>query len=224
MKQLGTEKLLEVKDLKVNFEVGHNKIAKAVDGVSFFINKGETVALVGESGSGKSVTSLSIMRLIPIPPGKIVGGSIELDGQDLLSYTEKRMRKVRGEDIGMIFQEPMTSLDPVFRIENQLIESIIYHQRISKKEAKQRALELLKLVGIANPEKVLHEYPHQLSGGMRQRVMIAIAMSNNPKLLIADEPTTALDVTVQAQILKLMLKMKDNFINHARHGGRSRNC
>ncbi|MBR3120618.1 ABC transporter ATP-binding protein [Oceanobacillus profundus] len=211
MKQLGTEKLLEVKDLKVNFEVGHNKIAKAVDGVSFFINKGETVALVGESGSGKSVTSLSIMRLIPIPPGKIVGGSIELDGQDLLSYTEKRMRKVRGEDIGMIFQEPMTSLDPVFRIENQLIESIIYHQRISKKEAKQRALELLKLVGIANPEKVLHEYPHQLSGGMRQRVMIAIAMSNNPKLLIADEPTTALDVTVQAQILKLMLKMKDTF-------------
>lgn len=211
MKQLGKEKLLEVKDLKVYFEIGHDKIAKAVDGVSFSINKGETVALVGESGSGKSVTSLSIMRLIPIPPGKIVGGSIELDGQDLLSYTEKNMRKVRGEDIGMIFQEPMTSLDPVFKIENQLIESIIYHQRISKKEAKQRALELLQLVGIANPEKVLHEYPHQLSGGMRQRVMIAIAMSNNPKLLIADEPTTALDVTVQAQILKLMLKMKDSF-------------
>ena len=211
MSQGDIEKLLEVNDLRVYFEMDSKKTAKAVDGVRFSINRGETVALVGESGSGKSVTSLAIMRLLPIPPGKIVSGSIQLEGQDLLSLSEKAMRKIRGNDIGMIFQEPMTSLDPVFKIGNQLMESIIHHQRISKKEAKMRALELLTLVGIANPEKVLEEYPHQLSGGMRQRVMIAIAMSNNPKLLIADEPTTALDVTVQAQILKLMLKMKDTF-------------
>lgn len=211
MSRTDKEKLLEVNDLKVYFELETKKIAKAVDGVSFSINRGETVALVGESGSGKSVTSLSIMRLIPIPPGKIVSGSINLEGQNLLTLSEKAMRKIRGDAIGMIFQEPMTSLDPVFKIGNQLMESIIHHQRIRKKEAKIRALELLQLVGIANPEKIIGEYPHQLSGGMRQRVMIAMAMSNNPKLLIADEPTTALDVTVQSQILKLMLKMKDTF-------------
>ncbi|RLL43804.1 ABC transporter ATP-binding protein [Oceanobacillus piezotolerans] len=205
------EKLLEIKDLRVYFEIAPSRMAKAVDGVSFHLNRGETVALVGESGSGKSVTSLSIMKLLSIPPGKIVSGSIELEGKDLLRLSEKEMRKVRGDDIAMIFQEPMTSLDPVFKIGDQIMESIIHHQRISKKEAKERALELLKLVGIANPEKVIKEYPHQLSGGMRQRVMIAIAMSNNPKVLIADEPTTALDVTVQSQILKLMLKMQDTF-------------
>lgn len=211
MNKKDKELLLEVKDLKVYFEVDKNKVAKAVDGVDFSINKGETVALVGESGSGKSVTSLSIMRLIAIPPGKIVSGSIKLEDQELLNLTEKAMGKIRGNDIGVVFQEPMTSLDPVFTIRNQLIESIVYHQRLSKKEAQKQALELLQVVGIANPEKVINEYPHQLSGGMRQRVMIAIAMSNNPKLLIADEPTTALDVTVQAQILKLMLKMKERF-------------
>ncbi|WP_249870517.1 ABC transporter ATP-binding protein [Oceanobacillus saliphilus] len=203
--------LLEVNDLRIYFDINRKKVAKAVDGVDFSIHKGETVALVGESGSGKSVTSLSVIGLVPMPPGKIISGTIKLEEQELLSLPEKSMRKVRGNDIGMIFQEPMTSLDPVFTIGNQIIESLVYHQRLSKKEARKQAIELLKIVGIANSEKVIDEYPHQLSGGMRQRVMIAIALSNNPKLLIADEPTTALDVTVQSQILKLMLKMKDTF-------------
>ncbi|WP_067725957.1 ABC transporter ATP-binding protein [Oceanobacillus damuensis] len=205
------EVLLEVNDLKVYFDINRKKVAKAVDGVDFSIHKGETVALVGESGSGKSVTSLSVMRLIQMPPGKIVSGSIKLDDKELLSLPEKSMRRVRGNEIGMIFQEPMTSLDPVFTIGNQIIESLVYHQGLSKKSARKQAIELLNIVGIANSEKVIDGYPHQLSGGMRQRVMIAIALSNNPKLLIADEPTTALDVTVQSQILKLMLKMKDTF-------------
>jgi peptide/nickel transport system ATP-binding protein len=205
------EVLLEVNNLRVYFDLSRKRVARAVDGVDFTIYKGETVALVGESGSGKSITSLSIMRLVQIPPGKIVSGSIKLEDIDLLKLPQKSMEKIRGNEIGMIFQEPMTSLDPVFTIGNQITETLVYHQQLSKKEARKKSIELLKLVGIANSEKIVDEYPHQLSGGMRQRVMIAIAMSNNPKLLIADEPTTALDVTVQAQILNLMLKMKDKF-------------
>ncbi|MGG0664906.1 ABC transporter ATP-binding protein [Viridibacillus arvi] len=205
------DQLLEVKGLKTYFHIGKGKIAKAVDDVSFAIKKGETVALVGESGSGKSITSLSIMRLIPSPPGEIVEGSISLEGRDLLTLSEDDMTKVRGNEIGMIFQEPMTSLDPVFTIGNQIVESLMKHQKLKKKEAYEKAVDLLKIVGFARAEKIIKEYPHQLSGGMRQRVMIAIAMSNNPKLLIADEPTTALDVTVQAQILNLMIDMKEQF-------------
>ncbi|MGG0657364.1 ABC transporter ATP-binding protein [Rummeliibacillus pycnus] len=205
------DQLLKVQGLKTYFKLAKGNVAKAVDDVSFSINKSETVALVGESGSGKSITSLSIMRLIPNPPGEIVEGSIELEGKNLLSLSEDEMSKIRGNKIGMIFQEPMTSLDPVFTIGNQLIESLMKHQKMKKKEAWTKGIELLKIVGIGSAEKVMKEYPHQLSGGMRQRVMIAIAMSNNPKLLIADEPTTALDVTVQAQILNLMLEMKVKF-------------
>lgn len=212
--------LLEVNHLKIIFHLKNGKQAKVVDDVSFTIRKGETVALVGESGSGKSITSLSIMRLLPIPPGEITAGTIKLNGKNLLDYKNKEMSTIRGNEISMIFQEPMTSLDPVFTIGNQMMEGIRRHQRIPKKEAWEKSLQLLKEVGIANAEKVIAEYPHQLSGGMRQRVMIAIAMSNNPQLLIADEPTTALDVTVQAQILKLMMKMKEEhhsailFITH----------
>ncbi|MFJ7406409.1 MULTISPECIES: ABC transporter ATP-binding protein [unclassified Lysinibacillus] len=200
--------LLEVNQLNVQFHLKNGKKAKVVDDVSFVIHKGETVALVGESGSGKSITSLSIMRLLPMPPGEITKGDIILNGKNLLHYKNKEMSMIRGNEVSMIFQEPMTSLDPVFTIGNQMMESIRRHQKVSKKQAKAMSLQLLKEVGIANAEKIITEYPHQLSGGMRQRVMIAIAMSNNPQLLIADEPTTALDVTVQAQILKLMMKMK----------------
>ncbi|MHA6260931.1 ABC transporter ATP-binding protein [Sporosarcina sp. CAU 1771] len=203
--------LLEVNGLKTYFNIGKDKVAKAVDDVSFSIKKGETVALVGESGSGKSITSLSIMRLIPMPPGEIVAGSIKLEGKDLLTLSESEMRKVRGKEIGMIFQEPMTSLDPVFTIGSQIVESLREHQKLPKKEAYETAIDLLKVVGFSRAEKIIKEYPHQLSGGMRQRVMIAIAMSCNPKLLIADEPTTALDVTVQSQILNLMIEMKKKF-------------
>ncbi|MFT9816137.1 ABC transporter ATP-binding protein [Lysinibacillus sp. NPDC056185] len=212
--------LLEVNHLKIKFHLKNGKEAKVVDDVSFTIRKGETVALVGESGSGKSITSLSIIRLLPVPPGEISAGTIKLNGKNLLDYKNKEMSNIRGNEISMIFQEPMTSLDPVFTIGNQMMEGICRHQKISKKEAWEKSLQLLKEVGIANAEKVIAEYPHQLSGGMRQRVMIAIAMSNNPQLLIADEPTTALDVTVQAQILKLMMKMKEEhhsailFITH----------
>lgn len=205
------EPLLEVQGLKTYFYLGKDKVAKAVDDVSFSIYKGETLALVGESGSGKSITSLSIMKLIPSPPGKIVEGSIKLEGKDLLPLSEAEMCKVRGNEIGMIFQEPMTSLDPVFTIGNQMVESLMKHQKIKKKEAYAVAENLLKIVGFARAEKIIKEYPHQLSGGMRQRVMIAIAMACNPKLLIADEPTTALDVTIQAQILDLMVDMKERF-------------
>ncbi|ADU28308.1 ABC transporter ATP-binding protein [Evansella cellulosilytica] len=205
------QQLLEVKGLKTYFYMEGNKVAKAVDGVDFSVKKGETLAIVGESGSGKSITSLSIMRLIPSPPGKIVEGSIELDGKDLLKLSDKEMRKVRGNDIGMIFQEPMTSLNPVFTIGNQISETLMKHKKMKKKEALKKSIDLLKLVGFARAEEIVHEYPHQLSGGMRQRVMIAIAMSCDPKLLIADEPTTALDVTIQAQILDLMVEMKEKF-------------
>ncbi|WP_216831785.1 ABC transporter ATP-binding protein [Alkalihalobacterium elongatum] len=203
--------LLEVKGLKTHFFIDDGKVAKAVDGVDFEIRKGETLALVGESGSGKSITSLSIMQLIQSPPGKIVAGSIKLEGKDLLKLSEKEMTNVRGNDIGMIFQEPMTSLNPVFTIGNQVAEPLMKHKKMKKKEAYAKALELLKLVGFPRAEEIINEYPHQLSGGMRQRAMIAMALSCNPKLLIADEPTTALDVTIQAQILDLMIDMKEEF-------------
>lgn len=205
-----TKKLLEVKNLKTYFHTD-GKVAKAVDGVDFDVYNGETLALVGESGSGKSITSLSIMGLIPQPPGKIEDGSIELEGKDLLKLTDREMMRVRGNDIAMIFQEPMTSLNPVFTVGNQIAETLMRHKKLSKKEAYKKAVDLLKLVGFARAEEIVYEYPHQLSGGMRQRVMIAIAMSCNPKLLIADEPTTALDVTIQAQILDLMIEMKEKF-------------
>ncbi|WP_209125779.1 ABC transporter ATP-binding protein [Alkalihalobacillus sp. BA299] len=203
--------LLEVKGLKTHFFIDDGKVAKAVDGVDFEIQKGETLALVGESGSGKSITSLSIMQLIQSPPGKIVAGSIKLDGKDLLKLSEKEMTSVRGNEIGMIFQEPMTSLNPVFTIGNQIAEPLMKHKKMKKKEAYAKAVELLKLVGFPRAEAIVNEYPHQLSGGMRQRAMIAIALSCKPKLLIADEPTTALDVTIQAQILDLMIDMKEEF-------------
>ncbi|MFJ7667010.1 ABC transporter ATP-binding protein [Lysinibacillus sp. NPDC097195] len=205
---LDKQVLLEVNHLNVQFQLKNGKQAKVVDDVSFVIHKGETVALVGESGSGKSITSLSIMRLLPMPPGQIAAGTIALNGKNLLELKNKDMSSIRGNDVSMIFQEPMTSLDPVFTIGNQMIEAIRRHQKVSKGQAREMALQHLKDVGIAHAEKVITEYPHQLSGGMRQRVMIAIAMCNKPQLLIADEPTTALDVTVQAQILKLMMKMK----------------
>jgi peptide/nickel transport system ATP-binding protein len=207
---MATDKLLEVRDLKTYFFTG-NKVVKAVDGVSFDVHKGETVAIVGESGSGKSVTSLSVMKLIPQPPGKIVEGSITFDGTDLLELNERQMSRVRGNDMAMIFQEPMTSLNPVFTIGNQIAEAVIRHHGLKKAAAHARAVELLKLVGFPRAEATIHEYPHQLSGGMRQRAMIAMSMSCDPKLLIADEPTTALDVTIQAQILDLMINVKNKF-------------
>jgi oligopeptide/dipeptide ABC transporter ATP-binding protein len=200
-------KLLEVRNLKTYFYTDDG-VAKAVDDVSFEVDKGETLGIVGESGCGKSVTSLSIMRLIPNPPGKIAGGQILFKGIDILQLPEKDMRDIRGNDISMIFQEPMTSLNPVFTCGDQIEEVIMLHQKVSKQEAKQRALEMLKLVNIPAPEQRYNEYPHQLSGGMRQRVMIAIALACNPEILIADEPTTALDVTVQAQILELINKLQ----------------
>lgn len=200
-------KLLEVKNLKTYFYTDDG-VAKAVDDVSFSLDKGETLGLVGESGCGKSVSALSIMRLIAEPPGKIVGGEIFFKGKNILNDTEKEMQGIRGNDIGMIFQEPMTSLNPVFTCGDQIEEAVILHQKLSKEDAKKKALEMLNLVGIPAPEQRYNEYPHQLSGGMRQRIMIAMALSCNPVLLIADEPTTALDVTVQAQILELIKKLQ----------------
>lgn len=201
-------KLLEVKNLRTYFRTDDG-VARSVDGVSFTLDRGETLGLVGESGCGKSVTALSIMGLVPNPPGKVEGGEILFEGQNLLEFSEEQMRKVRGNDVSMIFQEPMTSLNPVFTIGHQIDEAVILHQKVSKAEARERSIEMLRLVGIPAPEQRYGEYPHQLSGGMRQRVMIAMALSCNPKLLIADEPTTALDVTVQAQILELMTKLQD---------------
>jgi len=195
--------LLEIRDLHTEFRTGAG-IVRAVDGVSYTVDPGETVAVVGESGSGKSVTAMSVLRLIPNPPGRITGGEVWFDGRDLLKLSEEEMRHVRGGDIGMIFQEPMTSLNPVLTIERQITETIEEHRGASPETARDRALELLRLVGIADPARRLRQYPHQLSGGMRQRVMIAIALACEPKLIIADEPTTALDVTIQAQILELM--------------------
>ncbi len=202
-----SEKLVEIRNLKTHYFT-EDGVVRAVDGVNLYIKRGETLGVVGESGCGKSVTSLSIMRLIPNPPGKIVDGEIIFEGEDLIKKSEAEMRKIRGNDISMIFQEPMTSLNPVYTIGDQISEAIQLHQGLSYKEATDKAVEMLRLVGIPLPERRVKEYPHQLSGGMRQRVMIAMALSCNPKLLIADEPTTALDVTIQAQILELMKKLK----------------
>lgn len=197
--------LLELSQFKLHFHTDKG-VVKAVDGVDITVSEGEIVGLVGESGCGKSVTSLSVMGLVPQPPGKIEGGSIKLSGRDLTALKPKEWQKVRGNEVAMIFQEPMTSLNPVFTIGNQMVEAVRQHQKISKQEARQLARETLKEVGISR-EGILDEYPHQLSGGMRQRVMIAMAMVCRPKLLIADEPTTALDVTIQAQILDLMRRL-----------------
>jgi len=201
-------RLLEVNDLKVHFHTDHG-LVKSVDGVRFSIGRGESVALVGESGCGKSVTSLSIMRLIPTPPGEIVQGEIRFEGTNLLELPEKEMTKYRGNQISMIFQEPMTSLNPLIKIGDQIGEVLRIHKKMGRREAFRRSVELLGEVGISRPEEVAHGYPHQLSGGMRQRVMIAMAVACGPKLLIADEPTTALDVTIQAQILDLIRRLKD---------------
>lgn len=203
-----SEYLLDVKDLTTCF-YSDNKEIPAVENLSFQISKGEILGIVGESGSGKSVTSLSVMRLLPNPPGKIVGGQVLFKGKDLLGISEKEMRDIRGNKISMIFQEPMTALNPVYTIGNQLSETIMRHQKLSKKDAMGKSLEMLKQVKIPLPEKRLNQYPHQLSGGMRQRVMIAMALSCKPELLIADEPTTALDVTIQAQILHLIKELKE---------------
>lgn len=197
------KRLVEVVDLKTYFDTDEGTV-KAVDGVSFHIDKGETLAVVGESGSGKSVMSLSIMRLIATPPGRIASGQILFEGQDLVKKSERDMRRIRGNEISMIFQEPMTSLNPVYTVGDQIAEAIVLHQKETSKGAMRKAAEMLDLVGIPEPSKRAKNYPHQMSGGMRQRVMIAMALSCNPKLLIADEPTTALDVTIQAQILDLM--------------------
>ncbi|MBD3307007.1 ATP-binding cassette domain-containing protein [candidate division KSB3 bacterium] len=202
--------LLNISELQTYFYTEEG-VSKAVDGVSYYVKKRETLGVVGESGCGKSVTALSIMQLIPQPPGKIIGGDITFEGRSLLSLSSQEMRKIRGNKISMIFQEPMTSLNPVFTIGNQISEAIQLHQGLSKKDALDRSVEMLKLVGIPSPEQRVKEYPHQLSGGMRQRAMIAMALSCNPSLLIADEPTTALDVTIQAQILDLMASLKDEF-------------
>jgi len=199
--------LLEVKNLNVAFDTERGQIRPVRD-VSFSVFPGQTVAIVGESGCGKSVTALSILRLIPQPPGRVLGGEIVLDGRNLLALSEREMRGVRGKDIAMIFQEPMTSLNPVFTIGDQIAEAVTLHQRISNRQAYAVAEQALRDVGIADPGRRLHEYPHQMSGGMRQRVMIAMALSCQPRLLIADEPTTALDVTIQAQILELLRKLQ----------------
>ncbi|MDW8328766.1 MAG: ABC transporter ATP-binding protein [Candidatus Bipolaricaulota bacterium] len=210
------KKLIELRDLKTYFYT-EDGVVKAVDGVSFSIDRQKTLGVVGESGCGKSVTALSVMGLIPMPPGKIVGGSVIYyrNGQEIelskLNPKGKEYRDIRGNEIAMIFQEPMTSLNPVYTIGNQIMEAIMLHQKVGRREARERAIEMLKAVGIPLPEQRVDEYPHQLSGGMRQRAMIAMALSCNPHLLIADEPTTALDVTIQAQILDLIRKLQDEF-------------
>ena len=204
---MSAEKLIEVKDLKTHFNI-EGKWAKAVDGVSFDIFKGEVLGIVGESGSGKSVTALSLMKLIPDPPGRIVGGEVLFNGMDITKLSYEEMYKIRGKEIAMIFQEPMTSLNPVFKVGMQISEVIQTHFDVDEEEAKKRAIETLTAVGIPDAARRMEDYPHQFSGGMRQRVMIAIALACNPSLLIADEPTTALDVTIQAQILELMVDLK----------------
>jgi len=202
--------ILEVKGLQTYFKTDAG-IVKAVDGVSFTVHEGETIGLVGESGSGKSVTNLSIMRLIPSPPGKIVGGEVLYEGKDIMKMSEKELREIRGNSISMIFQDPMTSLNPFLKISTQMIETIRLHQDLSKEEARAKAIKMLGEVGIPSPEKRIDCYPHQFSGGMRQRVMIAMALSCNARVLIADEPTTALDVTIQAQILELIQKINKKY-------------
>lgn len=207
---MAKEKLLEIRNLKTYFYT-ENGVSKAVDGVDLEIYPGETLGVVGESGCGKSVTSLSIMRLIQEPPGKIVDGEILFKGRDLARLSQDEMRQIRGNEISMIFQEPMTSLNPVFTIGEQISEAIMLHKKVDKKQAMEESIEMLRKVGIPLPEQRVKEYPHQLSGGMRQRIMIAMALSCNPDLLIADEPTTALDVTIQAQILDLMQDLKKKY-------------
>jgi peptide/nickel transport system ATP-binding protein/oligopeptide transport system ATP-binding protein len=202
--------LLQVQELKTYFYTFEG-VARAVDDVSFYLDKGETLGVVGESGCGKTVTALSVMRLIPEPPGRIVHGKILFDGVNLPDLTMRQMRAIRGRRISMIFQEPMASLNPVFTIGDQISEMFVLHQRLGKKESWERAVEMLRMVQIPSPEKRVHEYPHQLSGGMRQRAMIAMALSCNPEILIADEPSTALDVTIQAQIIDLMMQLKKDF-------------
>ena len=214
-----SEPVLQVKGLKTYYYTEEG-VVPAVDGLDFEVEPGETFAIVGESGCGKSVTSLSILRLIPSPPGKIIDGEIIYHGQDLVKKSEREMRSIRGNDISMIFQEPMTSLNPVFTVGQQIGESFRFHQQMGKAEMLKKSIEMLRLVGIPEPEHVINDYPNQLSGGMRQRVMIAMALACSPKLIIADEPTTALDVTIQAQILKLMNELREKngtavlFITH----------
>ena len=203
-----SEPLLSVKNLKTYFYT-EDGVMPSVDGIDFDLAPGETLAIVGESGCGKSVTSLSIMRLIQSPPGKIVDGEILYNGQDLLKKSAKEMRAIRGNEISMIFQEPMTSLNPVFTVGSQIMDAYRIHQGLNKKEARRRTIEMIRMVGTPSPEKVVDEYPHELSGGMRQRVMIAMALACRPKILIADEPTTALDVTIQAQIMHLLGVLKE---------------
>jgi oligopeptide/dipeptide ABC transporter ATP-binding protein len=200
--------LLDVRGLRTYFHVMDGTV-KAVDGVDFSLGRGATLGLVGESGCGKSVTAHSIMRLIDMPPGEFAGGEVWFDGRDLLKLSNDEMREVRGDDIAMIFQEPMTSLNPVFTIGDQIMEAVLLHQHVTRKEARDKAIESLRLVGVSAPERRVKQYPHELSGGMRQRAMIAMALSCNPKLLIADEPTTALDVTIQAQILELIKELQE---------------
>jgi len=207
---MGNKAILTVKQLKTYFYTEQGMV-KAVDGVDFHVDKAETLGIVGESGCGKSVTSLSIMRLISFPPGKIVGGHIRFKDKDLLSLKESEMRQIRGNDISMIFQEPMTSLNPVFTVGSQIAEAIMLHQQVNRKEALNRAEDMLRAVSIPDPRQRLADYPHNMSGGMRQRVMIAMALSCNPAILIADEPTTALDVTIQAQILDLIQQIQEQY-------------
>ena len=199
-------KLLEIDDLRTHFFTAAG-VVKAVDGISYDVNQGETIAIVGESGCGKSVSALSILRLVADPPGRVVGGSIRFEGKDLLKLSDEELREIRGRDIAMVFQEPMTSLNPVLTIGRQLTETLEQHLGMSQVQAVARAVELLGMVGIADPERRLKQYPHHFSGGMRQRVMIAMALCCEPKLIIADEPTTALDVTIQAQILELLKEL-----------------
>ena len=216
---MGAKHLLQIRNLKTYFDV-RGGVLKAVDDVSFTIEAGETLGLVGESGCGKSVTAASIMRLVPIPPGRIAGGDILFEGVNILKLPESEMRKVRGNKISMIFQEPMTSLNPVFTVGDQVAEVVSLHERHSQREVRNRVIEAFRLVRIPAPESRIKEYPHQMSGGMRQRVMIAMALACHPKLMIADEPSTALDVTIQAQILDLMNQLKEEtgasilFITH----------
>jgi oligopeptide/dipeptide ABC transporter ATP-binding protein len=205
---MNNQKILEIKALRTYFFT-YEGVAKAVDGISYQLEKGEPLGVVGESGCGKSVTALSVLRLIPVPPGRVVGGEILFKGRNLLGLSEDEMRKIRGNRISMIFQEPMTSLNPVFTVGNQIQETFKLHQGLSKKESLEKSIEMLRLVNIPTPERAVERYPHELSGGMRQRVMIAMALACNPEILIADEPTTALDVTIQAQILDLMNKLKE---------------
>jgi oligopeptide/dipeptide ABC transporter ATP-binding protein len=205
-----SETILEVKNLQTYF-FSDDRVVRAVDGVDFKVKRGQTLGIVGESGCGKSITSLSMMRLVPSPPGKIVGGEINFKGENILNKTEEEMRKIRGNEISMIFQEPMTSLNPVYSVGEQIAEAVRIHQNLGKKDAWDKAVEMLKLVGIPSPEKRAKQEPYELSGGMRQRVMIAMSLACNPTLLIADEPTTALDVTIQAQILNLLKKLQEDF-------------